>query len=324
MPLSSDGSVDPDVLALNAASLALSLSGLPTTGLVGAVRVGFVNGTPVLNPAVNLPSANILYAGTREGATLVEYKPGYDGLSPTYLSTDELCKTLERAHSAVLDVIEAQEAVLATRPSNAPEFVGDGLEEALLVRARGIVTGLLMEQERAENSHQLSVSAIAEYADETLKIHFAHMDSHRISRAVDVAIADYRRASICEHSTRCDGRSHAELRPITAKANALQQIGGSAIVAFGDTVSTSSTARGGRSLRPTIEPWSARLHSVSPSAYALRLTEPAFAGGDIRGGRVSTVLEEAFAENALATMVSPAYPGAIKTTTQVRCRLALI
>src|SRR6185437_12815273 len=73
--LSADTENDPDVLAINAASAALTLSDIPFQGPVGAVRVGFVNGDYIINPTYSEMAEsrlNIMVVGTSEGIVMVE------------------------------------------------------------------------------------------------------------------------------------------------------------------------------------------------------------------------------------------------------------
>src|SRR5262252_6690977 len=73
--LSADTDNDPDVLAINAASAALTLSDIPFHGPVGAVRVGFVNDEYVVNPTYEQMRdslLNIMVVGTAEGIVMVE------------------------------------------------------------------------------------------------------------------------------------------------------------------------------------------------------------------------------------------------------------
>src|SRR5579875_512074 len=75
MVFSADKENDPDVIAINAASAALSLSDIPFGGPVGAVRVGQVNGQFVANPSYierRDSSINITVVGTRDGIVMIE------------------------------------------------------------------------------------------------------------------------------------------------------------------------------------------------------------------------------------------------------------
>ncbi len=73
--LSHDMENDPDIVALVGASAALTLSGIPFMGPIGAARVGYVNGQYVLNPKLSdLPESqlDLVVAGTAEGVLMVE------------------------------------------------------------------------------------------------------------------------------------------------------------------------------------------------------------------------------------------------------------
>src|SRR2546426_9184503 len=75
LAVSGDPQHDPDVLAINGASAALALSGIPFSGPVGAVRVGLIDGQFVANPTTEQQTVSqleIVVAGTEEGVLMVE------------------------------------------------------------------------------------------------------------------------------------------------------------------------------------------------------------------------------------------------------------
>jgi polyribonucleotide nucleotidyltransferase len=75
LAISADHENDPDVLALNGASAALCLSGIPFQGPVGAVRVGLVEGRLIVNPTTaeqSLSSLDLVIAATEEAVLMVE------------------------------------------------------------------------------------------------------------------------------------------------------------------------------------------------------------------------------------------------------------
>src|SRR5947208_15332726 len=79
MPVSVDLNDAPDILAINAASAALTLSDIPWEGPVGAVRVGRVNGEFILNPTraqINEGELDLVVAGTRDAVIMVEAASG--------------------------------------------------------------------------------------------------------------------------------------------------------------------------------------------------------------------------------------------------------
>src|SRR6266704_1870060 len=73
--LSADGQNDPDILAINGASVALTISDIPFAGPIGAVRVGLVNDQFVINPTYSEQresKLNIMVVGTAEGIVMIE------------------------------------------------------------------------------------------------------------------------------------------------------------------------------------------------------------------------------------------------------------
>src|ERR1700743_545354 len=101
--LSHDMETDPDILAMIAASAALTLSGVPFMGPIGAARVGFKDGEYQLNPhqsAVAEGKLDLVVAGTRDAVMMVESEA-------QELSEEEMLGAVMFAHSSMQPVIEA-------------------------------------------------------------------------------------------------------------------------------------------------------------------------------------------------------------------------
>src|SRR4029079_1576218 len=102
--LSYDGENEPDILAMIAASAALTLSGVPFMGPIGAARVGFSNeGEYILNPTqteVSEGRLDLAVAGTREAVMMVESEA-------KELSEEEMLGAVMFAHKSLQPVIEA-------------------------------------------------------------------------------------------------------------------------------------------------------------------------------------------------------------------------
>jgi polyribonucleotide nucleotidyltransferase len=325
MALSANGSCDPDVLAINAGSFALLCSNIPTCDPVAAVRVALTTSNDiVLNPPVVLLSqsaGSVLYAGTRDGAVLVNYTPGYvDGVS-TQLTVDQLGRMLHEAQAAVVELAEAQITAARACAVNEVELDGDGLEVALQERARSIVTALITDgAAQVEISSPPPAAEVMRCAEEMLKIHFSHMELGRISRAVRIAMADTRRVALCRLDRRDDGRTAGDARPLVVENGPLPHILGSATAARGNTVALGMTVRGGRSARPTVDSWVSTVYGQRSGAYTSSLTTMPSVRKLARedGCHGSMVLDDAFVESALSTMVSQMYPAAMRTTCLVR------
>jgi len=231
--LSADGQNDPDILAMNGASAALSVSDIPFAGPIGAVRVGRVNGQFVPNPTHDertQSDLDLVYVGTENDVIMIEG-------SANEMPEAEFTKALEFAHGHAREMIQAQKE-LASRvgkpkreaqllPVNQElvdivrQVVGDQIEQALRTEgksARAKAIDVLREEAKA---------AILEKLPET--------DSFAINQAFDFVEKKTFRASILEKQKRVDGRGYNDLRQISCEVSVLPRAHGSAIFQRGET-----------------------------------------------------------------------------------------
>ena len=231
--LSADGQNDPDILALNGASAALSVSDVPFAGPVGAVRVGRVNGEFVANPTHDeraQSDLDLVYVGTENDVIMIEG-------SAQELPEAEFVKALEFAHGHAREMIRIQKelAAMVGKPKRDVELLkvdqelldiayrvaGDRIEQALYTEgkvARSKAVDTLREEVKA---------AILEKNPEA--------DPFAISQAFDYVQKKAFRVSILEKQKRVDGRSYADLRPISCEVGVLPRAHGSAIFQRGET-----------------------------------------------------------------------------------------
>src|ERR1700758_5069089 len=107
--LSADGEKDPDILSINGASAALSVSDIPFAGPIGAVRVGRVNGEFVANPTHEeraQSDLDLVYVGTENDVIMIEG-------SAKELPEAEFVKALEFAHGHAAEMIRVQKELAA-------------------------------------------------------------------------------------------------------------------------------------------------------------------------------------------------------------------
>jgi polyribonucleotide nucleotidyltransferase len=231
--LSADGQNDPDILALNGASAALSVSDIPFAGPIGAVRVGRVNGQFVANPTHDdraKSDLDLVYVGTENDVIMIEG-------SAKELPEAEFIKALEFAHGHAREMIRIQKelAAMVGKPKREAELfkvdqelldiayrvAGDRIEQALY-------TGGKMARAKAVDALREEVkTAILEKHPET--------DPFAISQAFDYVQKRAFRVSILEKQKRVDGRGYADLRPISCEVGVLPRAHGSAIFQRGET-----------------------------------------------------------------------------------------
>src|SRR5215210_6298520 len=107
--LSADGQNDPDILAINGASAALTVSDVPFAGPVGAVRVGRVNGEFIANPTHderNESDLDLVYVGTQNDVIMIEG-------SALEIPEADFVKALEFAHIHAAVIVAAQKELAA-------------------------------------------------------------------------------------------------------------------------------------------------------------------------------------------------------------------
>ncbi|MEO0915268.1 MAG: polyribonucleotide nucleotidyltransferase, partial [Pseudomonadota bacterium] len=227
---------DPDVVAMIAASAALTLSGAPFLGPIGCARVGFIEGDYILNPAVedmdglrNNPEQrlDLVVAGTKDAVMMVESE-AYE------LSEAEMLGAVKFGHDQMQPVIDiildlAGEAAKEPFDYQAPDYselyakVQAAGEEAM--RAAFAITD---KQERTA-----AVSA----ARETVKAALSEEDleDKNLGSAMKKLESSVVRGDVLKKGTRIDGRDLSTVRPIVSEVGLLPRTHGSALFTRGET-----------------------------------------------------------------------------------------
>ena len=230
--LSHDLENDPDVAALIGSSAALTLSGIPFLGPVGAARVGYVDGAFVLNPTAaerERSALDLVVAGTAQGVLMVESEA-------EELSEQQMLDAVVFGHTGFQPVIEAI-IELAERVAKDPWPLteADEAEKALRERLAAVARAPLAEayrekvkQARGEKVARARGEAAAALAAEGL-------ETGKLGEAFEVLEADIVRNAILDTGLRIDGRDTRTIRPITAEVGVLPRTHGSALFTRGET-----------------------------------------------------------------------------------------
>jgi polyribonucleotide nucleotidyltransferase len=232
--LSHDLENDPDVLALVAASAALTLSGIPFMGPIGAARVGHVGGQLKVNPTIDEmkeSALDLVVAGTAEAVLMVESEA-------KELSEETMLAAVMAGHQGFQPVIEAiirlaekaakepRELVLADKSGALKAVLEIG--EADLRAAYSIT----QKQERYAAVDAVKAKVSASLAPEDGARKFS---PEEIAEAFHDAQAKVVRWNILDHQRRIDGRDLGTVRPILAEVGVLPRTHGSALFTRGET-----------------------------------------------------------------------------------------
>jgi polyribonucleotide nucleotidyltransferase len=231
--LSADGQNDPDILAMNGASAALSISDIPFAGPIGAVRIGRVNGQLVANPTHDeraQSDLDLVYVGTENDVIMIEG-------SAKEMPEAEFVKALEFAHGHAREMIQAQKdlAARAGKPKREAQLLPVKQELVEIVRQ---VAGDRIEQAlrtEGKSARAKAINALREEVKTAILEKFPDSDSFSISQAFDFVEKKTFRAGILEKQQRVDGRGYHDLRPITCEVGVLPRAHGSAIFQRGET-----------------------------------------------------------------------------------------
>jgi polyribonucleotide nucleotidyltransferase len=231
--LSADGENDPDILAMNGASAALSVSDIPFTGPIGAVRVGRVKGEFVANPTHTQRAESdldLVYVGTENDVIMIEG-------SAAELPEADFIKALEFAHEHAREMIRVQKelATMVGKPKREPQLLQvtqELLDIAYSVAGDRIVGALYTEGKVARAK---AVDALREEVKTAIMEKHPEADAFAISQAFDYVQKKAFRVSILEKQKRVDGRGYQDLRPISCEVSVLPRAHGSAIFQRGET-----------------------------------------------------------------------------------------
>ena len=230
--LSHDLENDPDIPALIGASAALTISGVPFLGPIGAARVGYINGEYVLNPRVDeMPDSalDMVVAGTRDAVMMVESEAHE-------LSEDVMLGAVMFAHRSFQPVLDAiielaEESAKEPWAIPAPEDHGD-LKERLSATAGAALRTAYAEpvkQTRQEKIMAVKDRSIAELTSSD------DVDAGAVSGLFKKLEKDIVRGQILETGQRIDGRDTKTVRPIVCEAGVLPRTHGAALFTRGET-----------------------------------------------------------------------------------------
>jgi len=231
--LSADGENDPDILSMNGASAALTVSDIPFKGPIGAVRIGRVNGEFVANPthAERVQSdLDLIYVGTENDVIMIEG-------AANELPEADFVKALEFAHGHAREMIRAQKELAAQVGKPKREMPLLNVKPELLEIAYQVagdrIEGALYTQGKVARSK--AVHTLREEVKAAMLQKYPEADDFAISQAFDYVQKKAFRVSVLEKQKRMDGRGYQDLRQISCEVGVLPRAHGSAIFQRGET-----------------------------------------------------------------------------------------
>lgn len=319
--LSSDSVHHLDIMAVNAASAALTISDIPWNGPVGAVRVGYINGEFVIDPTIPEMANSILdlrIAGTKDAIIMVE-------AGANEVNEALMIEALEFGHKAMQPIIALQEEMRAAvgkekYPINIEESDAD-LLAAVKNRLDNRIFQLLAEN-TARSERNEAMDALREEVVQSFMGEDEDSELLAEPKVVREIIADELKKAvrhrILYEGVRPDGRGYTDIRELSSEVGISPRTHGSGLFRRGQTQVLSIVALGTPREAQKLD----GLYPEDSRRYMHHYNFPPFSTGEtwpLRGPKRREIGHGALAENALAPMIpsEEEFPYAIRVVSEV-------
>jgi polyribonucleotide nucleotidyltransferase len=248
--LSYDGENEPDILALVASSAAMTLSGVPFMGPIGAARVGYLNGEYILNPTdeqVAEGDLDLVVAATYDAVMMVESEANE-------LSEEVMLGAVLFAHDACKEVVKAivklaEQAAKEPWEMAAQADLGAAKDKLKKLIGKDIEAAYKLTDKSARSNALSEARAKAKdaFTDATPQ------DQMAANKLVKKLEAEIVRGAILKSGKRIDGRTTTQIRPILAETHFLPRAHGSALFTRGETQTIATCTLGTKDAEQMID-----------------------------------------------------------------------
>ena len=299
--LTYDHENDPDIVAMIACSAALTISGIPFKGPIGAAKIGLIENEMILNPKVEdieNSQLELVVAGTKNAILMIESEA-------SELSEKMMLEAVMFAHESMQEVIEmiinlarkcAKDPMIIEEKDNADitSFI-DGEVRLKLEKAFQITD----KQERYNQVGTIKDEMI-EKLNEKFDDNYDEIEASGVFKDIESSIV---RSSILKESKRIDGRGLSDIRPISVEVGLLPQTHGSSLFTRGETQAIVVTTLGTAEDEQYID----SLDGTKKQNFMLHYNFPPFSVGEV--GRIGATGRREIGHGKLAwRAVNPLLP----------------
>lgn len=317
--MSADPEADTDVLAVNGASAALTLSEIPFEGPIAAVRVGRVGGKFIVNPSLaelGTSDLDMVVAGTQDAIVMVE--GGCEEISES-----DLLEALFFAHREMQPIIQMQKDLQAKVGKAKMEFTPKEKDQDFIQKAKAFLSDKMNKAIRVKEKLERR-DALALIKSEAKAEFIKEGDDKAAEKAgllghvfEDLHYTLVRRM-VFDEKVRIDGRDFKTVRPITIETGVLPRTHGSALFTRGETQAIVVCTLGTEQEAQRID----ALSGESSKRFMLHYNFPAFSVGEtkpLRGPGRREVGHGALAERAVRRLIpeQKAFPYVLRIVSEV-------
>jgi polyribonucleotide nucleotidyltransferase len=273
--LSADKNINPDIASLIGASAALSISGVPFQGPLGAARVGFIDSNFVLNPSpeeLENSMLDMVVAGTEDAVLMVESEA-------SELSEDIMLGSVLFGHQEMQKVIKACSELRAKVNPTPWEFTEDTVTAEFTSNvAESFTTDIAAAFKIADKAERGdALHAIKDQISEKYGAELDDLEKGKLMNAFKAVEKDVVRKSILSNEPRIDGRDRDTVRSIFVETGVLPSAHGSSLFTRGETQALVVATLGSTRDAQRIESLNGEQHNQ----FMLHYNFPAYSVGEI-------------------------------------------
>ncbi|MBH31669.1 MAG: polyribonucleotide nucleotidyltransferase [Candidatus Marinimicrobia bacterium] len=273
--LSTDQETPADILGTIGSSVALLLSDIPWNGPVGAVRIGYIDGKPLINPTfqqIEESKLDLVMTGTEEAIIMMEAEA-------KEIAEDEILTAVQYGHEVIKDIVKFQHDFVKgiakpKRELNSPEH-DPALVDAITAKVNAEITSLVGGD--AKDDRRKAVADFKKNITESLEEQYPECGG-LVKAMTDDAVKKEIRRRILVDGKRSDGRSMDEIRPISMIQGVLPRAHGSSLFTRGETQSLATVTLGTKSDEQFVDD----LDGEFKKRYMLHYNFPPFSVGEVR------------------------------------------
>ncbi len=312
--LSSDGENDPDVLAVNGASAALSISDIPFKGPLACCRVGRVDGQFIINPTyadLENSDLDVIVAANAKGVLMLESRA-------KEVSEDIFQDAVKFGFENAQHLISLQEEFIRQFGKEKAKIEYKTVDPALQQKVEELSSNRLKEVYKLSNADERieAVHLLSKELESSLTL-----EGH-LSDDIQIALKEIEkkqvRKIILERATRIDGRGFRDIRPITCEVSVLPRTHGSSLFTRGQTQSLAVTTLGTGEDEQLVE----ALEGEKYKSFMLHYSFPPFSVGEtapVRGPGRREIGHGALAEKAILAVMPPKekFPYTVRVVSEI-------
>ncbi|XP_034238551.1 polyribonucleotide nucleotidyltransferase 1, mitochondrial isoform X2 [Thrips palmi] len=318
--LSADGTNDPEILCINAASMALALSDIPWDGPVAAVRIGMLGDDLVINPTrqeLQNSSMNLVVTGMKSKVVMLEG-------SFNDLNANIVMHSIKAGLKEIQKIISVIQELVVNCGKAKQEIPEDSMHQELveylvshhLEDLKQILTDFSLNKQ----SRDQAVSSLRQKIINEMKSKGVIHDDINIRKAFSVFLQDVFRNLIFKTGIRCDGRGLNDVRDISCEVNLYKPLHGSALFQRGQTQVLCTVALDSPQSAVKTDSYTILTSGPKEKSFFLNYEFPGYATNEVslkKGVSRREIGHGALAEKGLRPVVPPNYPFCIRLTSEV-------